>query len=169
MVELARFCDRFVDPLTESFDCAIRVGHLPNSNLIARGIGQIHAKLVASPSYIERHGAPERPEELLAHEVLMQGAESWRFVDGDRIIAIQPQGRFKADSRTALAAAAVAGLGIAYLPDGLIHEYVASGALVPIMTRHPLPPVAIYVVRPPSQRCPPKVRSLTELLVECFK
>ena len=89
-------------------------------------------------------------------------------MDGDKIVTIQPQGRFKADSATALAAAAVAGLGIAWLPDCITYGHVASGALVPIMTRYPVPPGAAYVVRPPGQHPSRKVRVLTEMLLEYF-
>jgi DNA-binding transcriptional LysR family regulator len=112
---------------------------------------------------------PEKPEEIVAHEALMQGTEDWHFMDGDKIVTVHPQGRFKADNGTALIAAAVAGLGIAWLPDGLINEYVASGALVPVMTRYPPPPAGIYVIRPPGHYPVRKVRVLTELLVECFE
>src|SRR5690606_29250413 len=103
---------------------------------------------------------------LMAHQALMQGTEAWHLMDGDKIITIRPQGRFKADNGIALVAAAVAGLGIAYLPDWLTDEYVASGALIPVMTRHPPPPAGAYVVRPPGQHPARKVRILTELLIE---
>lgn len=161
------YSDRFVDLIAEGYDCAIRVGYLQDSNLIARRIGPVHGKLVASPDYVKTHGAPETPAALVAHhQALMQGTEAWQFKDGDKVITVRPQGRFKADNGTALVAAAVAGLGIAYLPDWLTHEYVASGALVPVMTRYPPPPAGAYVVRPPGQHPARKIRALTELLIE---
>ncbi|WP_395346448.1 LysR family transcriptional regulator [Variovorax sp. UC122_21] len=160
------YSDRFVDLIAEGFDCAIRVGYLEDSNLIARSVGPIHGKLVASPDYISEHGSPEAPDELVAHEALMQGTEAWQLMDGDRIITVRPQGRFKADNGTALVAAAVAGLGIAYVPDWLTHEYIAAGALVPVMTRYPPPPAGAYVIRPPGQHPARKIRVLTELLIE---
>jgi DNA-binding transcriptional LysR family regulator len=162
------YSDRFVDLVAEGFDCAIRGAYLQDSNLIAKRVGPIHGKLVASPDYIKAHGSPETVEQIVDHQALMQGTEAWQFLDGDRIITVQPQGRFKADSATALAAAAAAGLGIAWLPDCITHEYVASGALVPIMTRYPVPPGAAYVVRPPGQHPTRKVRVLTEMLIEYF-
>jgi DNA-binding transcriptional LysR family regulator len=162
------YSDRFVDVIAEGYDCAIRVGHLQDSNLIARRVGPIYGKLVASPDYIKAHGAPETPEELVAHEALMQGTEAWQLMDGDKIFTVRPQGRFKADNGTALVAAAIAGLGIAYLPDGITHEYLVSGALVPVMTRYPPPPAGVYVIRPPSQHPARKIRVLTEMLIECF-
>jgi len=163
------YSDRFVDLIAEGFDCAIRVGYLQDSNLVARRIGPIYGKLVASPDYIKTYGSPEKPEEIAGHPALMQGVETWQFMDGDKIVTIQPQGRFKADSATALVAAAAAGLGIAWLPDCMIHEHVAAGALVPIMMRYPPPPAGAYVVRPPGQHPERKIRVLTELLIEMLE
>ncbi|WP_027055450.1 LysR family transcriptional regulator [Mesorhizobium erdmanii] len=163
------YSDRFVDLIAEGFDCAIRSAYLSDSNLVAKRVGPIHGKLVASPDYIKAHGSPETLDELVIHQALMQGTEAWQFMDGSKIVTVQPQGKFKADSATALAAAAAAGLGIAWLPDCITHEYVVSGALVPIMTRYPVPPGAAYVVRPPGQRPTRKVRMLTEMLIEYFK
>lgn len=163
------YSDRFVDLITEGFDCAIRFGYLQDSNLIARHVGPLYGKLVASPDYIESHGSPERLDELAAHQALMQGTEAWQLTDGDKIVTVRPQGRFKADNGTALLAAALAGLGIAWLPDGITDEYIASGALVAVMTRHPPPPAGVYVIRPPSQHPARKVRVLTEMLIACFE
>lgn len=163
------YSDRFVDLIAEGFDCAIRVGYLQDSNLIARRVGPLYGKLVASPDYIRTHGSPETPAELVAHQALMQGTEAWQFMDGEEIITVHPRGRFKADNALALAAAALAGVGIAWIPDGVTHEYVASGALVPVMTRYPPPPAGIYIIRPSGQHPARKVRVLTEMLIECFE
>jgi DNA-binding transcriptional LysR family regulator len=162
------YSDRFVDIIGEDFDCAIRVGYLHDSNLIARRVGSVTGKLVASPDYIRERGAPETPDELLNHQALMQGTETWQFIDGDKTISIHPQGRFKADNGTALAAAAMAGIGIAWLPDHLIKGYLDSGALVQVMPRYPGPTGGMFVVRPPGQHSTRKVRVLTELLIEHF-
>ena len=163
---LASYNDRFVDIVGEGFDCAVRVGYLPDSNLIARRIGPVSGRLVASPEYIQEHGAPDTPDDLLRHQALMQGTETWSFIVGDKRVAIHPQGRFKADNGAALAAAAIAGLGIAYLPDFLTETALASGALVPVMTRYPLPEAGIFIVRPPGRHPARKIRVLTELLIE---
>lgn len=165
----ACYSDRFVDIIAEGYDCAIRFGHLQDSNLVARRVGPLFGKLVASPLYIEAHGAPDTPQQIFGHEALLQGTESWQFMDGEKVVTIRAQGRFKGDNGTALVSAALAGLGIAYLPDGLIDEHIASGALVPIMTRYPIRPAGIFVVRPPGQNPARKVRLLTEMLIECFE
>jgi DNA-binding transcriptional LysR family regulator len=163
------YSDRFVDLIAEGFDCAVRVGYLPDSNLVARRVGPIYGKLVASPDYLKQHGEPTSPDEILEHQALMQGTEAWQFMDGDRLVTVNPKGRFKADNGTALAVAAAAGLGIGWLPDCVTHGFVESGALVPIMTNYPPPSAAAYVVRPPGQHPSRKVRLLTELLIECFE
>jgi len=162
------YSDHVVDLIAEGYDCAIRLGYLQDSNLVARRIGPVTGRLVASPDYIAAHGAPETLQELLTHQALMQGTESWQLVDGDSIVSVRPQGRFKADNGTALVAAALAGIGVAYLPDGLTQPHLDSGALVPVMTRHPAPPAGAYVVRPPGQHTTRKIKVLTDLLVEHF-
>lgn len=162
------YSDRFVDLIAEGFDCAIRVGLLQDSNMIARRVGTIHAKFLASPDYIKAHGAPATPADISKHQALMQGTESWKFMDGDKVVTVNPQGRYKADNGIALAAAASAGLGVAWLPDCVTDHYVASGALVPIMTNYPPPSAGVYVVRPPGQHPSRKLQVLTELLIECL-
>jgi DNA-binding transcriptional LysR family regulator len=89
------YSDRFVDIVAEGFDCAIRVGYLPDSSLVARRVGPLFGKLVASPDYVQAHGSPEAPEELAAHEALMQGTEAWQFMDGDEVITVHPRGASK--------------------------------------------------------------------------
>lgn len=162
------YTDRFVDLITEGFDCAIRIGYLPDSNLVARRVGPLYGRFVASPDYVTRNGSPETPDELLKHEALMQGTESWQVTDGDQVLNVRPQGRFKADNGVALLAAALEGLGIARLPYGLTDEHIAAGTLVEVMPKHPPPAAGIFVVRPPGQHPAKKVRVLTEMLIECF-
>ena len=163
------YSDHVVNLVAEGYDCAIRVGYLQDSNLVARCVGPVYATTVASPEYIKAHGAPATPEELLAHQALMQGTETWHFLDGEKTISVRPQGRFKADNGAALVAAAVAGLGVGHLPDMIIREHLSSGALIPVMTRYPVLPAAAYVVRPPGQHPAKKVRMLAELLIEYFE
>lgn len=101
------YSDRFVDHVTEGDDCAIQVGYLQDSSRLARRVRAIHGKLLASPDFIKAHG---RPEETVLHHAPMPGTEARQFVDGDKFSTINPQGLYKADNSTALAAAA--GLGV---------------------------------------------------------
>ncbi|WP_372380902.1 LysR family transcriptional regulator [Xanthomonas sp. NCPPB 1754] len=164
----ACYSDRFIDIVAEGFDCAIRLGYLTDSNLVARRVAPMRGSLVATPTYLRQHGEPATPEALLTHEALLQGTESWRFMDGTKMITIHPRGRFKADNGTALTAAVLAGLGIAALPDFLIAAHLESGALVRLLTGFPPPEAGLYVVRPPAAHPARKIRVLTDLLIERF-
>ena len=158
--------DRFVDLVGEGFDVAIRLGWLPDSSLVARRIGPVTGRLVATPDYVKTHGAPASFEDIANHPALMQGTEIWRVRDGDQVITLHPQGRFKADNGQALLSAVLAGLGIAMLPDFLIDEHIASGALVTLLPQYPMPEAGLYVVRPPGDHPSRKVRVFTDMLVE---
>lgn len=178
LVEMARrhphlkvhisFSDHAVDLAAEGFDCAIRLGYLKNSDLEWTYIAPVFGTMVASPDYINRHGAPETLAELVEHQAVMQGNEKWQLMDGDEVVAVSPRGRFKADTGTALVSAALAGLGVALLPTGLIREHIKSGALVPVMTEHPVPVAGIYIVCPQMPYPARKVRILAEMLIESF-
>src|SRR4051812_4855959 len=87
----ACYSDRFIDIVAEGFDCAIRLGYLSDSSLVARRVAPMRGSLMATPDYLREHGEPQTPEELLAHEALLQGTESWRFMDGDKIITVHPR------------------------------------------------------------------------------
>jgi DNA-binding transcriptional LysR family regulator len=165
----AAYADRFVDLIGEGFDAAIRVGYLSDSNLVVRRVAPLRGKFVASPEYIRSHGAPVTPDQLADHQALMQGTETWRVVAHGRTVPVSVHGRFKADNGEALLAAALAGLGIAGLPDFLIDRHLATGALVPVLAEFPPPEGGIYVVRPPGDFPPRKVRALIEIMVERFK
>ncbi|MHC1547896.1 LysR family transcriptional regulator [Phyllobacterium sp. K27] len=162
------FSDYTVDLVAEGFDCAVRIGVLPDSNLIGRRIGPVRGTLVASPDYIAKHGAPKCLEDIAKHEAVMQKAESWRFLGDDGNIAIRPQGRFKVDNGIAVAKAAAAGLGLAVLPNFVIEEQLESGALVEVLPHHPLAEVDMYVVRPPGLNPARKIRVFIELMIEQF-
>ncbi|WSG98209.1 LysR family transcriptional regulator (plasmid) [Rhizobium johnstonii] len=164
----AEYCDRQVDLVGDGFDCAIRAGALADSDVVAKRVGGISCKLVASPDYVRLHGSPETPDDITNHQALL-GAEAWRFMDGGKIVTVQPLGRFSSNNGAAIAKAAAAGLGIAWLPDCVTNMYLASGALVPIMTRYPLPVGDVHVVRPSSPHPPRKVRILCEFLIASFE
>lgn len=178
LVEMARrhphlrvhinFSDEVVDLAADGFDCAIRLGYVKDPGLLSYRIGPVFGTVVASPAYIKEHGSPETLDELINHQALMQGNETWQLLDGDEVVAVHPKGRFKADNGIALVAAALAGLGVAILPTGLIREHLESGALVPVMTRHQVPTAGIYIVCPHARHPARKVRVLTEMLIEFF-
>jgi DNA-binding transcriptional LysR family regulator len=164
----ASFSDRVVDLVAEGFDAAIRLGILEDSNLVARRIASFGGQLVASPGYLQKHGAPRTPEELLAHATVNRINDEWPLTHQGRAITLHPRARFTADHGAALVPAVLAGLGIALLPDFLIHDHLASGAMVGVMQDYPMPEAGVYVVRPPGGSAPCKVRVLIDIMAEKF-
>lgn len=158
--------DRAVNLIAEGYDCALRVGHLEDANPFTIRIGPVPAAAVASPDYIRVHGAPATPDALLVHQAVMKGAEPWYFMDGATKVAVRPRGRYQADSDLALAAAALAGIGIAYLPIFLIREHLDCGALVPLLPHYPAPSADAYLVHRPGRHPSRKVRVLAQLLID---
>jgi DNA-binding transcriptional LysR family regulator len=164
----AAYSDRFVDLVGEGFDAGVRLGFLPDSSLVARRICPIRGRFVASPGYVAARGAPQTPDDLLSHEALMQGTEAWRLADRGKIIVLRPRGRFKADNGAALLVAALAGLGVAVLPDFLIEAHVTSGALTTVLDNYPPPEAGMFIVRPAGDFLPRKIKALTDILFEHF-
>ncbi len=163
----ASFSDRLVDLVAEGFDAAIRLGMLADSNLVARRIATFGGALVASPAYIGKHGSPSTPEELLSHATINRINDEWPLMHDGKRITIHPRNtRFTADNGAALVPAVLAGLGIALMPNFLIADHLATGALVVVMPDYPLPEAGVYVVRPPGGSPPCKVRVLIDIMVE---
>ena len=163
------FSDRITDLVGEGFDAAIRIGNLPDSSLIARRIAPARGLVVASQTYLDRHGAPATPDDLQQHECLIYtGARStdWPFMDGERTVRIRPRGRMRSDSGDVLLRWAEDGLGIAFLPTFLVSRSIEAGRVVPVLMDYPSPEYAIHVLRPPGNHVPNKVRVFTELMVE---
>jgi len=164
----ASYSDRFVDLVAEGFDAAIRLGMLGDSNLVARRIARFGGRLVASPAYLQKHGTPRTPDDLLAHTAINRINDEWPLSHEGLTITVRPHARFTADNGAALVPAVLAGLGIALLPDFLIGDHVASGAMVTLLPEYPMPEAGIYVVRPPGGNPPCKVRVLIDIMVEKF-
>lgn len=164
----AAYADRFVDLVGEGFDVAVRLGYLADSSLVARRICAVHGRLVASPDYLARAGAPTTPADLLAHDAIIAQRGEWRLRDGAEFVTVRPRARFSADNGQASMAAVLKGLGIFLAPDFLAGPHLAAGELVEVLPDYPAPEGGLYVVRPPGEHVPRKIRVLTDLLVERF-
>ena len=164
----ASYSDRHVDLVAEGFDAAIRLGVLGDSNLIARRISPFGGRLVASPAYLKEHGTPQTPDDLLSHAAINRINDEWPLMHEGKTITVRPHARFTADNGAALVPAVLAGLGIAMLPDFLIADHIANGAMVAVLPEYPMPEAGVYVVRPPGGNAPCKVRVLIDIMVEKF-
>jgi DNA-binding transcriptional LysR family regulator len=162
----ASYSDRRVDLVPEGFDAAIRLGVLSDSGLVARRISTFRGRLVASPAYLQRHGTPRTPDDLYSHAAIQRINDEWPLQHGGETITIRPSARFTADNGAALVPAALAGLGIALLPDFLITDHVDAGRLVALLPDYPMPEAGVYVVRPPGGSASSKVRALIDIMVE---
>lgn len=162
------YSDRVVDLVGEGFDCAVRLGFLQDSSLVARRICAFRGRLVASPAYIATHGAPMTLDDLANHQAVMQKGTAWPLLDKGKIVTVRPRGRFTADNGEAVLAAALAGVGVAGLPDFLIEAHIAAGSLVPLLTDYAAPEAGMFVVRPPGAFPSRKVRVLIDILIEHF-
>jgi DNA-binding transcriptional LysR family regulator len=163
--------DRFADLVTEGFDAAIRIGILPDTSLVTRKLGKVQALLVASPAYLESHGAPEKPQALTRHECLIYSAgsrDTWQFRSGRKWLNIRPQGRFRADNGEVLRAAALAGLGLTVLPDFLVEEAISRGELVRLLENYPMPEAGIHLLRPGGGPAPARLTALGDHLAAWF-
>ncbi len=168
------FTDRVVDLVGEGFDLAVRLGRLEDSTLRARKIGEARRYLCASPRYLDRAGAPGRPEDLAGHNCLTfrthPGYNVWRFKAGGRTVDVRASGSFSANSGYALINAARDGMGLVLVPEWLVGPSLAIGELVEVLPKHqPVPDrTPIYAVHPYQRFVPPKVKTFVDFLAKRF-
>ena len=164
------YSDRRVDILADRFDVAVRIGSLADSTLVARRLAPLRICMVASPDYLSRHGRPLSPRDLTAHECIaysVPDGDLWRFRQGKRFISVRVTGRLRLDNADAMREIAIAGAGIAGLPDFILGDAVASGALVALLEAFPTEEQGIFAVRPPGP-APAKTRAFIDGLVARF-
>lgn len=166
--------DRWVDLIGESVDCAVRGGDLIDLNLIARRVGVMHYVTCASPDYLQRHGRPTHPGELVNHQCLDYFSArtgkiyDWDFVrDGERV-HITPHSQFGLNDSYAYAAAGVAGLGVVQMANFLMEPMIRDGRLVPILEEWSNNPMPIHVVYPQNRHLSNKVRVFVDWLTALF-
>jgi DNA-binding transcriptional LysR family regulator len=164
--------DKVEDLIAGGYDAALRIAALPDSSLVARRLCTIEGWLVAAPSYLERRGRPARPRDLAHHACFSYAylpAETWRFTDAkgaEETVVVS--GPLRANNGDVLIPALVAGHGIALLPDFIVWEEVARGALERVLPEWSLPQTPLHVVTPPGGPRPPKVAVLVEYLIAAF-
>lgn len=166
--------DRQVDLAEEGWDLAVRIGHLSDSNLIARRIAPCRLMLAAAPAYIEAHGRPRVAADLANHNCLgytlsrFAVAGYWAF-GANRETKIDVAGNLCANNGDALRAAAVAGQGIIYEPTFVVADDLRAGTLVAITLEQPTMELGgIYAVYLPERNPAAKVRVFIDFLLERF-
>ena len=152
--------DQTVDLLAQRVDVAIRIGVLPDSNLVATRLAPMRRVACASPDYLARRGRPKTPEDLLTHNCLTYASAAhpagwWCFPGVNRNAPLPVQATFKTDDTEALLVAAVAGIGIVHLASWMVHDKLIAGELVELLPGVKAMPdrqaAAIYAVRMPGR------------------
>lgn len=164
--------DRPVDLIADGFDLAIRNGALKaDGALRARHLLTQRKVLCASPAYLARRSAPTSLADLDAHDHLLYRRGDFvhpiQFEDEQRrILEIAPRGRLRMDDLSAMVDAAIAGMGLAWVPDWLVHQPLAEGRLVRLLADYRAAPLETSAVWAANQAMPLRLRMAVDLLVE---
>jgi len=165
--------DRQVDLVEEGFDVAVRIGDLADSSLIARRLAPSHRVVVAAPAYLAGRGRPERPEQLADHACLRYSYQAagreWRFRGPGGERRVKAKGPLSVNNGDVLRAAALDGLGIAFLPTFFVGPDLRAGRLERLLPDwREAPDSAVHAVYPANRNLSPKVRVFVDFLAERF-
>jgi len=166
--------DRAVDLIEEDIHVSLRVGRLPDSQLVVRKLGDLRMIVCASPSYLQRRGIPQTPGDLTRHDCLVfsdtPGAGEWRFMEGGTTkCKIRVPARLWANNLDALVSAAKEGAGIARVPSWQVATEIEAGRLQRILTEHAQPPTPVHLLFQPSRLASPKTRMFVDYLIESWR
>jgi DNA-binding transcriptional LysR family regulator len=160
---------RVVDLVGEGFDLALRAGPLPDSSLIARRIGGGSRRLVASPSYLERRGSPDKPADLSEHCCIVandpRSQPTWTLLAKHDQVDVPVDGPIRVNDFSFAAEAAISGAGIAYLPTFLCRDPLADGRLVRILPDYQSAPGSLHVVYPSATHVSATVQAFRDFLL----
>ncbi|WBL34181.1 LysR family transcriptional regulator [Sinirhodobacter sp. HNIBRBA609] len=164
-----RLSDRFVDLATEGIDLAFRIGVPRVSALRARKLGEVCSRIVASPDYLARNGAPEHPADLTSHACILDtnraAASRWELLDAGQVVPVEVKGRFLVNSARAARDLALAGCGIAFCPDFVLADDLAQGRLVALLPGYESPRRPLNAIYLDGPVLPRKVRALIDFAV----
>ncbi|KSV75092.1 hypothetical protein N183_22415 [Sinorhizobium sp. Sb3] len=149
--------DRAVHLIEESVDCALRVGPLSDSGLIARPFGTLRLINVASPDYLERYGIPLVPSDLASHFAVNYASpssgrvEDWEWIEGGEARTVAVPGRISVNSAEGSIACCLAGLGLIQIPAFDVVDHLKEGRLVEVMPGHSAAPMPMALLYPHRQ------------------
>ncbi len=183
--------DRVVDMAAEGFDCAVRVGDLPDSSLVSVRLADNRRLCVATPEYLRRRGTPKQPADLARHDCLALSSEAsqtrgWAFrvpraagsqgsapslagaatatATATEVIHLRPSGPLDCSDGQVLHDWCLAGHGIAWRSTWEVEAEVAAGRLVAVLEDFAAPPNGIYAVFPERKHLPLRVRLWIDFL-----
>nr|WKF61470.1 HTH-type transcriptional regulator DmlR [Paraburkholderia busanensis] len=159
--------DRTVDVIGEGFDMAIRIGTLADSTLIAQKLADVRMVACCSPGYLRRRGRPAMPADLARHECLVYGhggAVSWEFLMGGALKSVEVHGPLRANNGDLIRDAAVAGIGIARLPDFIVADALSRGLLVTVLDDYLPARTSVHAVYPQHRQSSLAIRAFVDFL-----
>ncbi|HTB67932.1 MAG TPA: LysR family transcriptional regulator [Steroidobacteraceae bacterium] len=162
--------DAKADLIAASIDVAFRAKHLVEAWHVGHKLIDSHFALVASPAYVSSRGAPATPQALAAHDCLVQssrpGAVTWQLQGPDGPHGVEVSGRFRANASRVVLQAAVAGLGIALLPDSVTAPDLAAGHLVRVLRHYRRDGADLYAVYASRHQIPQAVLDFVTFTAE---
>ena len=165
-----RLEDRLVNLVEDGIDLAVRIGHLADSSLVARQVGEMRRIVVASPAYLKRRGEPKSPETIAAHDAIQFGASAltaqWRFVADGRDVRIDVTPRLVTNSADAAIHYATEGGGLTRVLAYQAADALKRGRLKIVLGAFEQPALPIHIVYPTSRLLSAKVRTFIDLVVE---
>jgi DNA-binding transcriptional LysR family regulator len=160
--------DRLVDLVNEGVDVALRTGAMPNSNMTARRIAEGRSMVVATPTYLQRHGTPTSPDDLVSHQAIILtrggGRDSFTFRRADAEVSVSLQGRLKVTQAEGLREAVTCDLGLAVSSEWLFSPELKSGEVVPILEDWSLPTTNLSAVYPAGRLASTKARAFVSFV-----
>jgi DNA-binding transcriptional LysR family regulator len=165
--------DRVVDLAGEGYDCAVRVGDLPDSSLVSVRMADNRRLCVATPQYLKRHGAPQHPSELAKFDCLTLSSDAsqtrgWAFKVKEEVIHLKPGGPLDCSDGQVLHDWCMAGYGIAWRSTWEVEAEVADGRLTALLEEFAAPPNGIYAVFPQRKHLPLRVRLWIDFLKQTY-
>jgi len=159
------------DIVAERYDAGVRLGEQVAKDMIAVRIGpDFRNAVVGAPSYFERRPRPRRPHDLTDHDCInlrlptSGGLWTWPFAKGGRELRVRTEGQLVFNTVSLMANMAVAGLGLAYLPEDIVQNHVAEGRLVRVLTDWSAPASGYHLYYPSRRQATPAFALLVDAL-----
>jgi len=166
--------DAMVDMVEDGFDVAIRISRLADSALIAKKLAGFRLVLCATPDFIQKHGEPASPNDLgdlpCIVDTNMMRRSNWCFLDDDnQEFSVPVRGTIEVNSPEVARRAALAGIGVALLPEFSVEKELEDGSLISLLEDRIPSGGGIYAVYPHRRHVPGKVRVFVDFLTDWFK
>ena len=164
------FLDRVVNMMDEGVDVAVRIGELPDSSMQATRVGSVRRVICAAPSYLERQGVPQIPDELAAHSIVSASgvtpAPEWRLVQDGATRSVKLRPRLTTTSNDSAVAAALSGFGLTRLLSYQVAEHLREGRLQTVLSEFEPAVLPVHVVHREGRHASRKTRAFLDLAVE---